>query len=520
MITETPNADPVTPAVRKPHESGSHLQSDVGRSMRNALKLGMGLMGSWVVALGIRLALPRFLGIAQFGEWQFADAFTTAAFILMSLGVETYTRREIAARREHASEYLGGTLALSIAISVVVMLVALLGLRASGKSDQVLVLVLILGIAQVMTNLNLIFAAILHAVGEVNELSFLNVASKIMFAAGIAIALLAGFGVVGVAYAMLASEAARFFCLGFLARKHVQLRFRIDIISLRKVLLASFPFFLSGVASTIYSRIDVSIMSFVTTDYEVGLYGAASTLAGISLLLSPLIGWILMPLTTRAASRSEAELMLVSRRAMELILVVAFPVTLFLGVGADYLIVGAFGKAFAPAEHSLRVLAPTFVLTYAAIVTATLLIRLERGWAVTWVSVSGMVLAPALNLWLVPLCFAKYGQGGAGIGAALSLTGTEMFTTGIMCYLLGRQAFDRRLVYALSKTFLIGAIVVVGDYLMKDLGLGIWRLAIDVVFYFAAVTMTGALDVKGGIALARSAIASRGAPQPAAGQET
>ena len=501
-----------------PHESGSHLQTDVGRSMRNALKLGVGLMGSWVVALGIRMALPRFLGIEHFGEWQFADSFTTAAFILMGLGVEAYTRREIAARREHASEYLGGTLALATVVAVLVMIVALLGLRASGKSDQVLVLVLILGIAQVLTNFNGIFAALLHGVGEVNELSFLNVASKMMFAAGIAFALLGGFGVVGAAYAMLASEATRFFFLGFLARKHVQLRMRVDTAALRKVLVASFPFFLAGVASTIYARIDVSIMAFVTTDTEVGLYGAASTIAGISLLLSPLIGWVLLPLTGRAASRSEAELMIVSRRAMELILVIAFPVTLFLGVGADYLVVGAFGKAFAPSEHSLRVLAPTFVLTYAAIVTATLLIRLDRGWAVTWVSVSGMFLAPALNLWLVPLCFAKLGQGGAGIGAALSLTGTELFTTGVMCYLLGRHAFDRRLVVALLKTFVIGAIVVVGDLTMKNLDLGFWRLVIDAVFYISAVTLTGALDVKAGLALARTAIASRGAAQSAAGE--
>jgi O-antigen/teichoic acid export membrane protein len=510
MITETPQAEPVTPVAKTPHESGSHLRSDVGLSIRNALKLGMGLLGSWAVALGIRLALPRFLGIAPFGEFQFADSFTTAAFILMGLGVETYTRREIATRREHASEYLGGTLLLSTVIAAVVMLVSLVALRAAGKTDRVLTLVFILGIAQMLTNTNLLFAALLHSVGEVNELSALNVVSKLMYGAGITIALVSGYGVVGVAFAMLMSESLRFFSLGFLARKHVRLRFRVDAVALRKVLIASFPFFLGAVAQTMYSRVDISIMSFVTTDTEVGWYGAASTLAGISLLLSPLISWVLLPLTTRAALRSEAELMLVSRRAMELILVVAFPVSLFLGVGADYLITGAFGKAFAPAEMSLRILAPTFILTYASIVTATLLIRLERGWAVTWVSVAGMVLAPSLNLWLVPLCYAKFGAGGAGIGAAISLTGTELFTTGTMCYLLGKHAFDRRLVVALLKTFLIGAIVVGGDFVMMGWHIGIWRLLIDGVFYFGAVTLTGALDVRGGLALARSAIASRG----------
>ena len=510
MITEPPHSEPVAIMTPEPASADSHLKTDVGFSIRNAVKLGMGLLGSWTVALVIRLALPRFLGISSFGELQFADSFTTAVFILMGLGVETYARREVATRRDHASDFLGGTLVLASAIGAIVMTVALLALREAGKSSRVLELVLILGIAQMLTNLNVIFAALLHAVGKVDGLSYLNVGSKLMWGAGIAFALSNGYGVHGVCVAMLASETVRFVSLAFLARKHVQLRFRIDATATRTVLVASFPFFLGAVAQTIYSRIDVSIMSFLTSDTEVGWYGAASTLAGISLLLSPLISWVLLPLTTRAALRSEEELMLVARRAMELILVVAFPVSLFLGVGADYLITGAFGSAFGPAEHSLRILAPTFILTYAAIVTATLLVRLGRGWAVTWVSVSGMLLAPVLNLWLVPVCFAKFGAGGAGIGAAISLTVTELFTTGVMTYVLGMQAFDRRSVVALVKTFIIGAIVLVVDYLMRDLGLGAWRLLIDAVLYFGSVTLTGALDVRGGIALARSAIAGRG----------
>ena len=510
MITEPAPTEPVPVTALPVAAPDSHLTSDVGLSIRNALKLGMGLLGSWTVALVIRLALPRFLGIASFGELQFADSFTTAVFILMGLGVEMYARREVATRREHASDFLGGTLVLASGIGAVVMTIALFALREAGKSNRVLELVFVLGIAQMLTNLNLIFAALLHAVGKVDGLSYLNVGSKLMWGAGIALALANGYGVEGVCVAMLVSETVRFGFLAFLARKHVELRFRIDVAAMRTVIIASFPFFLGAVAQTIYSRIDVSIMSFLTTDTEVGWYGAAATLAGISLLLSPLISWVLLPLTTRAAARSEDELMLVARRAMEMILVVAFPVSLFLGVGADYLITGAFGDAFAPAERSLRILAPTFILTYAAMVTATLLVRLGRGWAVTWTLVAGMFLAPALNLWLVPICFARYGAGGAGIGAAISLTATELFTTGVMTYMLGTQAFDRRSIVALIKTFVIGGVVFGGDILMKDLGLGLWRLVIDFTLYFSGVILSGALDVRGGIALMRSAVAGRG----------
>ena len=75
----------------------------------------------------------------------------------------------------------------------------------------------------------------------------------------------------------------------------------------------------------------------------------------------------------------------------------------------------------------------------------------EVGWYGAASSLAGMIVSPALNLWLVPVCFAKFGAGGAGIGAA---------------------------------------------------------------FYRRAVTLTGALDLRGGLALARSAIACRAKKVP------
>ena len=519
------NSAPAAPpeAAEAPAETivsagpASPVGSDVASSMRNALKLGMGLLGSWAIALGIRLSLPRFLGLESFGALQFADAFTTTVFVLTGLGVETYVRKEIATRQDHASDFFGGTVVLGLLVGVAVMVAALIGLRWGGKSPEVLQLVLIMGIAQLLINLNVIYAALLHAVGKVDGLSYLNVGSKVAWGVGIVIALAMGFGVRGVAIAMLGSEVIRAVALSVLTRRHVNLRMRFDRDACQQVIVSSFPFFVGAVAQTIYARIDVSIMSFLTSDVEVGWYGAASTLAGISLLLSPLIAWILLPLTARAAAHSDAELMRVARRGMELVLVAAFPVSLFLWVGADVLIAAAFGAPYAPAGQSLRILAPTFVLTYAAIVSATLLVRMDRGWQVTWVSVSGMVLAPALNLFLVPRCFAYFGQGGAGIGAATSLTLTELYTTGVMTWMLGMQAFDKRSIMALAKTFAIGLAVALMDIQLRHTGLGAWRLVVDGLVYLVAVVATGALDVKGGIALARDAMASRkGTALPAA----
>jgi hypothetical protein len=142
-------------------------------------------------------------------------------------------------------------------------------------------------------------------------------------------------------------------------------------------------------------------------------------------------------------------------------------------------------------------------------VSASLLVRLERGWAVTWVSMSGMVIAPALNLALVPVFYERFGAGGAGMGAATALTLTELVTASAMSWLLRAQAFDRRTAVVMGKTFAVGLAVIALDQAMRHRGFGGWRLLLDGTLYLGGVVAWGALDLRAGLGLARSAIASR-----------
>jgi O-antigen/teichoic acid export membrane protein len=360
------------------------------------------------------------------------------------------------------------------------------------------------GVAQALMNVNATAGAVLQAIGRVDGLSLLNVLSKVLWGAGIIGVIALRGGLRSVAAAMIVGEAFRTAGLVRLTRHHVGERLAVNFRAMATVLSASLPYYLSTIAQMIYSRIDISILSFLASDVEVGWYGVALNFAGMALLLAPLIGWVLLPLSSRAAARSEEELNAVSRRAMELILVAALPVSLFLYLSADVLVLGLFGAPFAPAVRSLRLLAPLFVLTYAAMVSASLLIRLGRGWAVTWISLIGMVLSPLLNLWLIPRFSALLGKGGAGIGAGIALIATEVFATVSMTVLLGGRAFDRRSRVALAKTCAVCALVIAIDRVLAPLGA--WRLLIEAVVYYVLVTTWGALDVRRIVAVGRAAL--------------
>src|SRR3954447_2371242 len=101
-------AVPDSPSPPKvPSVSSAH---DVRTAMRNGVKLGLSLVGTWTVALVVRFFLPRYLGPERFGLYSFSDAFAATYFVFLGLGIDAYIQKEIPARPRHASDFLGGVL--------------------------------------------------------------------------------------------------------------------------------------------------------------------------------------------------------------------------------------------------------------------------------------------------------------------------------------------------------------------------------------------------------------------------
>ena len=163
---------------------------------------------------------------------------------------------------------------------------------------------------------------------------------------------------------------------------------------------------------------------------EVGWYVAASAITGLTLLITPLIDWVLAPLFARGAARSRGDLYANIRQATEPILAVAIPAALFVSVGADLWLRLLFGHAFDSATLALRILAASSVIIYIAIVYAMTLIMLERAWTLTLISVAALIVNLLLNLLLIRRSMALFGEGGGGVGCALAALGTHVFAAG------------------------------------------------------------------------------------------
>lgn len=476
-------------------------------AIRNALKLGGSLLFTWGIALGIRLLVPRYLGPIRYGTLSFADGFSTAAFIVLNLGHEQYIRKEVAVRPSHASDFFGGIFTLRVVMTAGVFAAMALVMSFTGRSGEVAGVVFIYGAAQFFVTANATFSAMLHAKGNVGAMSVLAVVTKVVWAGGILAAMALGAGLWAYGASYLASEAIETVVLYRLAQNHLGLKLRVDRAATKAMLLASLPYYLQMFAATAYGKLDVSLLEFTANTEEVGFYGAASALSMLTLLITPLIGWVLMPMLARAVVRSRPEFFEQIRRSLELILTVAIPASMMINLGADFWIRLVFGEAFMPAALALRIQATMFVLTYVAIIYSLVLIMLERAWALTKISIVGLVVNVLFNLALIHPSMRYFGPGGGGAGCAIAMLGTEIVVSSLMMALVGREAFDRRSVVTTVKSLLAFAVVVLVHRALEPIGA--IRLVVDGIVYLVIVLSTGALRLREMFGMARQAVRAR-----------
>jgi O-antigen/teichoic acid export membrane protein len=482
---------------------------------RNAVKLGSSLLATWGVALVIRILMPRYLGPEAFGTYTLADTLAATYFVFLSLGVETYVQKEISVRPGHASDFFGGVLLARAALSLPLFVALALSLERAGAPPGSHLLIIVFGLAQLVVSLNSLLAALLQANGTVGRLALVNVGSKLLWGAGVGVGIALKAPLAWLAASFLVSETLRALLLWPVVRRELSLELRLNLGTTRQMLRTCVPFFINAVAIALCSKLDVTMLGFLTQDEaELGWYGAASNVAGLAMLLSPLVIWVVMPLLSRARAQSHGQFLAVVRGAVTGILTATLPIMLIISLGAEVFIHLAFGAQFAPAALSLRVLVLLFAFTYLAMLMSMSLVTLDRAWTLTTISLVGMVLNPVLASIFVPLTSRALGPGGAGVGAAIGVVGMEMTVTALLMWAVGRELFDRATVLNIGRSLATCAAVVLLHLLLRPLGA--WRLLVDAVAYVALGTLLGAIRPRELVAFARSALGARRAAKGAA----
>jgi len=380
----------------------------IQRLAKNSAAPIAGQLANRAVDLIFAAFVLRLLGATANG--QYAVAVVTWLYLktISDFGLSVLVTREAARSPDRAGYLLGASTLLRIVVlAALVPPIAAYAVggthlfdlsRASAIAIGLLTLSLVPGSYTEAIN------SIFNAHERMELPAALNVATNLFrVCLGLA-ALVAGFGVVGLALVALVTTTVSTLAY-HVALRHVGVRpvWRLTRSEARWLITVSWPLLLNSLLVNLFFRADVFIIQAARGDHALGVYDAAYKFINTVLLVPTYFTLAVFPILSRYAASDQTRLIDSYRLATKFMLIIAWPMTLGT-VALAPLLIGILGGAeFLPDSASaLRVLIWFLPLSYVNGVTQYVLIAVDHQRTITGAFAAAVVFNLGANLLLVP----------------------------------------------------------------------------------------------------------------------
>jgi len=364
---------------------------------------------------------------ADIGPYTFAALFVVqilGTFTEFGLGV--LLTREVARDPGAARRYFGATLALRCvlvlagALPVAALLIGAYGLLAAlnlgegitpigQRAIWILVLTLLPGAYSSAVT------ALYNAAERMEVPAVVEVVTAVLSMLARVAVLAFGFGIIGLAWA--AVGVSTFTALVYFAlqtRDFFRPTIYWDRELIRRVLPIAMPLMFNNLLNAVFFRFDTFIIKAFATgsgDLLVQQYNLAYQIISIATILPPVVTFAVFPVLSRRADGERGGLALAQNRTLQVLLLLAFPISIGLMLLAPDL-VRLFARRNASdylpvSAHALAILAWFLPLSFANGLLQYVLIAVNQQRAITRAFVVGAAFNLLANLLLVPL-FSRY----------------------------------------------------------------------------------------------------------------
>jgi O-antigen/teichoic acid export membrane protein len=440
-----------------------------------------------VLALGAAsiIILTRYLGSSDYGKLGLAFAYLQIFAVVADAGMFTAVVRELARAPQRAQELIATTLALRLAFSLAMIVVAALISLALPYTPQVRVAIVIAGAAQLFGLLNSAVVALFQSQLRMERSVIADVAGRSASVAAAGAVALADLGF----YAVMATAAlgtlVQLLVTIRLAGRSISVRPRFERTLARGLLTASLPLGVALAVNELYFRFDTFVISLYEPYRQVGLYSLAYRVLEMAVSFPGVFFGSVFAVLSGYLAASDARVNATIQLAFDALVLVALPLAAGGLVVSHDIVVLAGGHAFAGASTSLGLLMCAGALSLVNGLFGYALIAADRQRDALTMSGIALALNVALNFALVPAY---------GIDAAAAITAGCEVVMLISAFVFMRRRFDFFPTPRVLGPALLGAGLMAGAlWLARDLPVVLTAPA-GAVLYAAVVWVTGGVD--------------------------
>ena len=357
-----------------------------------------------VLSLLIGIWIARELGPYGYGQLSFALAVVALAIPIGSLGTDALVLTDLARPGESGGRVIGTAIALrfssGVAIAVVVALVVMLSGQFSVRGQTVLAICLIVLPFQAFDVLELFLQARMQARRGVTA----RVTALVITSAGRVAGLLIGASVVFFA-AMQTLEvllAAALLYLIYRTGGFERWEGRFEADEAKSLLRRSLPLLLSGLAVTVYMRIDQVLIRLMTDAVHVGKYAVATRITEAMYFIPTALSLSIAPVLTRTWEHDRSGYFGLLGRIVRWMVIGALCIATLVALASREIVEILLGDAYLEAAGLVAIQAFSLVFVAFGYVSGQHLLLRNEGRLFLHRTLAGALTSAVLTVVLIP----------------------------------------------------------------------------------------------------------------------
>lgn len=369
-----------------------------------------------IVGLFVGVWVARYLGPEQYGLLNYAISFAALFTVVSGLGLDGIVIRELIKDQTRKDELLGTSFLLKLIGGFFSLVLLGFGIYFSNESENRILIFLVASgvIFQSFNVIDFYYQSKVQSkfVVYANMFSFL-LSSTVKVVLIIKEAPLVYFAVVVLLDSMLLAAGFLFFYVkknGDSQKSLLKWTFDGEV---AKVLLKdSWPLMLSGIAITLYLKIDQVMIKNILGASDVGRYAAAISLSEVWFFIPMVISSSLFPAIVESKKTDEQLYQNRLQKLFKLVVFVAIAIAILMTLLSDFLISLLFGIEYQGAADILKIHIWAGVFISLGVASGKWLLVENMQNIMLWRVLTGMVVNVSLNIYLIPI-YGLYGAASA-----------------------------------------------------------------------------------------------------------
>ncbi len=255
----------------------------------NSIWLLVGKVGSVLVNLLITIMIARTFGEDGFGEYSFLLAYTSIALVISTFGMDIYVVRTVAGKDDNSiSTTVIGALIIQLVIAVLLILMTIVWSVFFGSPIQTIEALWLFLLIMIPSAFGTVLSGILKGIEKMGYYVIYLLCDLAIQAIGIQFLLSKTSSIFSLILILLMARIVAVLLAGFLVWINTSFNWTIIMPSwkqLNKIFLAGVYISMAIILTTVFQRLGVLTLSFVSTDVDVGRFNAANKIIeGIKIL--------------------------------------------------------------------------------------------------------------------------------------------------------------------------------------------------------------------------------------------